>query len=112
MKLYISLPINTIGFNIETQRNHAKMWQRYFEGKGHTVSNPFEIYDRLCQFHERNLLNPPTRREIMTEDLTELMTNNRIFFCDGWSCSDGCIEEAETSWQIGIKPMFEKYMKV
>jgi len=112
MRIYISLPIETPGFDISTQRRTARKWQLYFEAQGHVVSNPFEIYDRLCQFHRDTHRKPPTRSEIMAEDLTELATNDVIFFCNGWEKSKGCLEEAELSWQQGIKVMFEKYMKV
>ena len=112
IKTYISLPIDTEGYDINLQRRKARMWQRYFEAEGHVVSNPFDIYDRLVQFHKDNHKQPPTRREIMTEDLTELMTNDHIFICDGWENSSGCIEEAELAISQNIKIQFEKYMNV
>lgn len=113
MKIYLSLPINTPGYDIAVQRRIAKMWQRYFEAQGHIVSNPFDIYDRLCQFHKDTHRKPPTRSEIMTEDITELITNDTIFFCNGWSNSKGCLEEAELATQyVIIDVIFEKYIKV
>lgn len=112
MKIYISLPIDTEGYDITTQRWIAKKWQDHFEAKGYAVSNPFEIYDRLCQWNSNNAIEPPTRLEIMTEDLTELVTNDVIFFCNGWSESKGCIEEAELAILLNKKVIFERNYKL
>lgn len=105
MKIYLSLPIT--GKDECKQRQIAKMWQRYYESKGHIVSNPFDIYDRLIK-----LIPNPSLRVIMTEDLTELMTNDAIFLCNGWENSKGCLEEVELAIQQKLKVMFENHIKV
>ncbi len=112
MKIYISLPINTEGYDINLQRKNAKKWQLHLESQGYSVSNPFEIYDRLCQFHKDTHRKQPTRLEIMTADLKELIKNDVIFFCNGWSESEGCIEEAELAMVCDMKVMFEKDIKL
>ena len=109
MRIYISLPIETPGYDIVTQMRTARKWQRYFEHFGYEVSNPFDIYDRLCKFHKDARKPEPTREEIMREDITELICCNVIFFCNGWQNSKGCIEEAEVATQnIKIPVIFER----
>jgi len=48
----------------------------------------------------------------MTADLKELIKNDVIFFCNGWSESEGCIEEAELAMVCDMKVMFEKDIKL
>lgn len=107
MNIYISLPITEQ--DEATQRKKAEKWQKHFEKQGHKVSNPFEIGDRLEAFHRRAKITPPTYDQYMVEDLTELATNDVIFFCDGWHESKGCIIEAETAVQcFNLDILFEK----
>lgn len=107
-KIYLSLPIDTNGYDVSTQMRIARKWQRYFEAEGHTVVNPFDVYDKLCRFKKDAGLKPPTRSEIMKEDIAELLFCNVIFLCNGWQNSKGCIEEAETATQfVKITVKFE-----
>jgi hypothetical protein len=106
MKIYISLPIT--GKDEKTQRRTARMWKLYWDSKGHTVINPFDLADRLDSLHRIGGLKPPTYREYMEVDLAELQTCDAIFFVNGWSESKGCIEEAEKAIICSIKPIFER----
>lgn len=105
MHIYISLPIT--GKNESEQRRKAIMWQNYLESKGHIISNPFDIFDRLIN------LNPnPSYRAIMQDDLAELITCDAIFLCNGWEESKGCLEEVELAIQQKLKVMFEKHFQI
>ncbi len=107
MKIYISIPIT--GHSDRKQRRKARMWQRYFEAEGHTVSNPFDIGDRLEKWHVHDKKPAPTYRDYMRDDIAELICCDAIFFVKGWDKSKGCLEESEVATQImDLKILFEK----
>lgn len=107
MKIYISLPINTVGFDVDIQRRIANAIKLVLEKNGNIVINPFEVYDKLVKFHKDCKLKEPTRREIMDSDIEELLKCQAIYLCKNWMYSEGCLEEAFIAKKNHILLIFE-----
>jgi len=108
MKIYISLPIDTPGYNYITQWRIAKKFQRLFEADGHIVINPFDLADQLDKAWMMVGGKPPTRREYLDRDLDNIPFCTHIFLCNGWQESEGCIEEAEEATFYNVTFLYER----
>ena len=105
--IYISIPINTPGYDIEKQRRKASKWQRYFEQQGYTVINPFELAEQLRKSYMLITGNEPTYNQYLHEDLMNVEDCQEIFLCEGWTESYGCMEEVDHSIKHGLIFRFE-----
>jgi len=106
--IYISLPIDTKGYDPIIQRRISKMYQRLFELYGCKVINPFDLAYELdvCMEFLKD------KRVISYQDYLDRCIENvpkatHIFLCNGWSDSKGCIAESEEAVFYGVKVLFE-----
>lgn len=107
--VYISIPIT--GKRESTQRKKALKFQRKFEKMGFLVVNPFEIGDNLAKAYINISGRTPTYKEYMKEDLANLEWCSHIFLCDGWTESNGCMDEVDQSIRDGLTFLFESNYK-
>lgn len=108
--IYISIPMT--GYDMLVQRDTALSWQRYFEKKGCTVINPFELADQLRKSFLEIADREPTEAEYLHEDLMNLPACTDIFLCNGWTESYGCMEEVDKAIELGLKFIYEKDLQV
>jgi len=104
--IYISIPM--LGCDMIAQRLKAKVWQRYFEIRGYTVINPFELADQLRKSFIDIAGREPTEAEYLHEDLMNLESCTELFLCDGWTESCGCMKEVDKGIELGLKFWYEK----
>ena len=95
------------GYDEKLQRRKAMQWQRYFEALGHEVINPYALADGLYLSFRKLGGKEPGYADYLQEDLMNLKTCTHIFFCLGWTESNGCMEECDESIKLNLKFMFE-----
>ena len=105
MKYYISIPITNQDEAI--QRSRANYFKLCLEQEGHEVINPFDLGDKLEQFHRDCNKPKPTWQQYMDVDLPEVQACNAIFLCDGWHLSLGCLQELKTAIELNLKIVLE-----
>jgi len=110
--IYISIPINTPGYDIDKQRAKAAYWQRYFEERGFEVVNPFNLADMLRASFIKIVGREPSYAEYLKEDLSNMEPCTDIFLCCGWTESNGCMEEVDNSIRLELVFWYENKMKL
>lgn len=107
--IYISIPI-TDKCEI-SQRLKALEIQRKFEQRGFSVTNHFDLGDRLKKSF--NLIGKcePSYEDYMKEDLANLEDCDGIFLCDGWKLSNGCVREDEHALLLEKTILYESNYK-
>lgn len=111
-KVYICIPINSDGFDFETQKAIAKMWQNHFERLSYVVINPFELAKELERSYRNLSRSEPTYNEYLGNSLVHMIMCDYAFICNGWENSNGCITEAERMPFYRVKPIFERTYKL
>lgn len=106
---YISIPIS--GMDYQVQYFKSLSIQTKLENEGFEVVNPFHLGMMLRASYLNIAGREPTYEDYMREDLANLETCTHIFLCNGWSYSNGCIDEVDQSIRDNLIFLFESNYK-
>jgi hypothetical protein len=97
-KIYISIPVT--GLDESTQRRKALIVKAILRSRDHQVINPFDLVDALRDFLERE----PAYDECMEVCLAAIEEElPDIFLVEGWSFSNGCMDEVDLGVKLNLK---------